>query len=107
MHFIFDDVIPQAEKEFDNCLTKKHKAKLEYIKHVADMVGFDNVKEELIKHLWDDVYEFRPHDGRVIFVKVDGDKLYVLGAYIKQSNKMPKNIQKTLKQREKILKDSM
>ena len=107
MQFIFDDSIQQAKDEFLKCISDKHLAKIDYIKQVVDMVGFNNVKEDLIKHLWNDVYEFRPHDGRVIFVRIDGDNAYVLGAYIKKSNKMPKNIQNTLKQREKILKNTM
>ena len=107
MEFIFDDSIPQAKDEFLERMTDAHLAKIEYIKEVIDTVGFHNAKQNLIKHLWDDVYELRPHDGRVIFIKVDGNNAYVLGAYIKDSNKMPTHIKNTLKQRAKILKDSI
>lgn len=107
MQFIFADSIPKAQKEFDDCLNNKHKAKLEYIEEVINIVGFDNVQDKFVKHLWNDVYELRPHDGRVIFIKIHQDTTYIIGAYIKKSNKMPQNIQNTLKEREQTLLNSL
>ncbi len=107
MEFLFDDSLPKAEWEFDTYMTKRHLAKLVYIDKVIESMGFENVPENLIKHLWGSVYELRPHDGRVIFIVTHKDKAYILGAYIKKSNKMPLKIKKTLEQREKILLESI
>ncbi len=74
MEFLFDESLPKAEREFDKYMSVKHLAKLAHIDRVIDRVGFDSVPEHLIKHLWGDVYELRPHDGRVIFVVTHNSK---------------------------------
>ena len=107
MEFIFDQSIPQAENEFEKCMTKQHMIKLAHIDRVIDEVGFENVPEHLIKHLWNNVYELRPLDGRVIFVITHKDTAYIIGAYKKQSNKMPTKIKRTLQQREKTLLENL
>lgn len=107
MEFIFHEEVAQAEKEFDDCLTEKHFEKLSHVYAVIDSVGFYNVPEHLIKHLWNDVYELRLLDGRVIFVVAHTNESYVIGAYIKKTQKMPGKIQRTLKQREKDLLNAL
>ena len=103
MKILFDSDIPDAEKEFNTVLSARHFVKLDYIKTVVDAVGFKANPDNLIKHLWGDVYEMRPHDGRVIFVLWDNDNAIVLGAYLKRSQKMPQKIIRKMENRENVV----
>ncbi len=103
MKFVFSNNIPSAEKEFNTVLKTKHYVKIDYIMMVIEAVGFNDTPEKLIKHLWGNVYELRPHDGRVLFVVLRVDFAVILGAYIKKSPKMPRNIKQKMQEREAIV----
>ena len=101
MDIEFDDNIPQAKREFYKCMESRHQAKIMEIISLIKKYGLHSIPPKYVKHLWDDIYELRPDNRRVIFIKINKKKGIVLKVYIKKSNKMPKNIKQTIEQREK------
>ncbi len=103
MKLSFDDRIPQAKKEYSKNMEKRHVGRLYAILNKIKEHGFKSISPEHARHLWDDVYEIKPDNRRVIYVKVEKDEGIIVKVYIKKSNKMPTNVKKSIEYRVKSL----
>ncbi len=101
MELYFDDNVPQAEREFRKIMDKNHVGKMYFILGMIKEQGFHKVPPKLAKHLWDDIYEIKPDDRRVVYVKIKQSEGVIVKAYIKKSNKMPEKVRKAIISRAK------
>ena len=76
-------------------LSLKMKAKLEHILNLLQDYGPSYVHEPYVKHLRDRLWEIRLKDkdgiARVIYVLAKEKRIVLLHAFIKQTQKTPKN----------------
>lgn len=103
MEIYFDDRLPQTVREYEKYLTTRDIAKVERILSLITQHGIQSLPPKLGKHLWDDIYEIKPNDKRIIFVKATPKKGIVLKVYAKKSNKMPIPIKNSINNRLKII----
>lgn len=105
MKLFFDDKIPKAEKEYKKIMSNKDIAREKRIIDLITTHGLQKVPPEFAKHLWDDIYEIKPDNKRIILIKITQDEGVILKVYVKQSNKMPKHIKDAIIERAKILRN--
>ena len=84
----------QKGKEEVETLSVKMRAKLEHIAHLLEDYGPSYVHEPYIKHLKEKLWEIRLKDkdgiARIIYILASKKKIILLHAFIKKSQKTPK-----------------
>lgn len=82
-----------VEKELAS-LPDDQLSKLSYIADLIESFGLENVKQPYVKYLQKNLWEIRLKGksgiGRAIFVKAIGNRIVIVRAFVKKTQKTPK-----------------
>ncbi|MET7242628.1 type II toxin-antitoxin system RelE/ParE family toxin [Methylobacterium sp. EM32] len=74
----------------------KVRAALDKIVSRIEVLGLDNLREPHVKHLEGKLWEMRPSaagdDGRALYVTVVGQRVVIVAAFMKKTQKTPRRM---------------
>lgn len=94
---ILNETVEQAINEW----SVNDRARLEKIVGMIEEFGLTAVGEPHVKHLEDKLWEMRPGSGRAVYVAATGERVVIVHAFVKKTQKTPKKELKTARQRAK------